>query len=131
MKFQQWLDENKGSAKAVESLCRLKTPIPKSPMTFEQLPLAVESLSTKIDAILAILESERNTELKDIITIAEAAEILCLAKGTITQKVYRNEIPHFKQGRKLRFSRADLDKWVRDARVSTTNESFNLKYTRK
>lgn len=100
-------------------------------MTFDQLPAAVESLAAKMDRIEALLLKERVPELPDLMSTIEVAAMLGLAPATITQKVWKGEIPHFKQGRKLRFSRADVEKWVRDAKVNTAKESFNLKYTRK
>ena len=47
------------------------------------------------------------------ITASEAAEYLGYSLQTIYNKVHRNEIPHYKRGRTLRFRRSELDAWLR------------------
>lgn len=56
------------------------------------------------------------------LTIKEAAELLTLAPPTIYAMVGRREIPHYKKGNRLYFSRADLTAWVKSGRKSTAAE---------
>jgi len=100
-------------------------------ITFDQLPQAVQLMAEQMNRIEALLISQQPAQLADIMSIDEVAALLGLAKGTIFQKVYKAEIPHFKQGRKLRFSRADIEAWIRETKVSTSKELFNLKYKRQ
>ena len=77
-------------------------------ITFNTLPSAVQKLTEQMDCIEALLLQERGPQLINFMSIDEVAALLGLAKGTIFQKFFKAEIPHFKQGRKLRFSRTDI-----------------------
>lgn len=57
-------------------------------------------------------EAEENNQ-EDILNAKQAAKLLDLSPATIYGKTHRNEIPFFKQGKKLLFSRADLLEWLR------------------
>ena len=61
---------------------------------------------------LAKKEAEENNQ-EDILNAKEAAKLLDLSPATIYGKTHRNEIPFFKQGKKLLFSRAALIEWLR------------------
>src|SRR5680860_198827 len=57
-------------------------------------------------------EAEENTK-EDILNVKGAAKLLDLSPATIYGKTHRNEIPYFKQGKKLLFSRAALVEWLK------------------
>ena len=57
-------------------------------------------------------EAEENNQ-EDILNAKQAAKLLDLSPATIYGKTHRNEIPFFKQGKKLLFSRAALIEWLR------------------
>lgn len=61
---------------------------------------------------LSKMEAEENNQ-EDILNAKQAAKLLDLSPATIYGKTHRNEIPFFKQGKKLLFSRADLLEWLR------------------
>ena len=44
------------------------------------------------------------------------------AKQTIYGKVSGNEIPHYKDAKKLRFLKSEIDKWLMSGRKKTTTE---------
>ncbi len=58
----------------------------------------------------------------DIISIKQAAKILNLAPATIYNKVNKKEIPHFKKGKRLYFSKANLIAWLKEGKKSTLSE---------
>lgn len=58
----------------------------------------------------------------DIINIKEAAKILDLAPATIYNKVNKKEIPHFKIGKKLYFSKAAIIALIKKGKKSTVSE---------
>jgi excisionase family DNA binding protein len=60
--------------------------------------------------------------LPDIGGMALAIEITSLKKPTIYGKVRRGEIPHYKKGGRLYFSRRDLDAWIKEGAVKTAKE---------
>ncbi|MCC8361001.1 helix-turn-helix domain-containing protein [Salinimicrobium sediminilitoris] len=57
-------------------------------------------------------EAEENNQ-EDILNAKQAAKLLDLSTATIYGKTHRNEIPYFKQGKKLLFSRTALLDWLR------------------
>ncbi|MCM4161721.1 helix-turn-helix domain-containing protein [Antarcticibacterium flavum] len=57
-------------------------------------------------------EAEENNQ-EDILNAKQAAKLLDLSPATIYGKTHRNEIPFFKQGKKLLFSRAALINWLK------------------
>lgn len=96
--------------------------------TFNDLPMAVQKLFEKVEIIERLLLSERTVPVDDLMNIDEAAEFLDFKKNTIYVKVCRGELPHFKQGGRLRFSRKDLEAWIREEKHDTAKQSFNSKY---
>ena len=102
-------------------------PITMSELTFEQLPKAVGEIKTKLDNIEQLLmqilgkggATQNNNEY---VNIEEASKILSLAKQTIYGFTCRMEIPHCKRGRKLYFSRQELNEWTASTRIKTVRE---------
>lgn len=58
----------------------------------------------------------------DIINIKEAAKILDLTSATIYNKVNKKEIPYFKIGKKLYFSKAAIIALIKEGKKSTVSE---------
>ncbi len=52
----------------------------------------------------------------EIVFLAEAIEITGLAKPTLYAKTSKNEIPHYKRGRKLYFKRSELLLWIEEGK---------------
>ncbi len=48
---------------------------------------------------------------KEIMNVAEVANYLNVAQGTIRGWVFDRTIPFFKMGGCVRFNRSDIDKW--------------------
>lgn len=71
-----------------------------------------------------ILSKKPQAPYKDIITIKEAALLIELSVQTIYGLVKKKEIPFFRRpgSRKLRFSRSELDIWVKSDRQKTKKE---------
>lgn len=51
--------------------------------------------------------------LDPLMTVDEVASFLRIEKGTIYNKVSKDEIPFLKVGGALRFSLADIKRWIR------------------
>jgi excisionase family DNA binding protein len=47
-----------------------------------------------------------------LLTAREAGRYLGFAEGTIRNKASRDELPHVKLGRTLRFRKSELDRWI-------------------
>ena len=63
-----------------------------------------------------------NQQAPDLLDINQASEFLKLKVNTLYEKTCRKTIPHLKKGNKLYFSKAVLDKWIKEGRVKTNEE---------
>lgn len=59
---------------------------------------------------------------EDFINIEQASQLLGLKVGTIYGKCHKREIPYYKRGSILLFSKKELEKWIMDGRVPTNEE---------
>jgi len=88
-------------------------------ITFEQLPKAVSQLNEKLENIERLLlqrNQQHNKEDDLLLTIQQAAEILCLSVPTIYGLVSRSEIPCMKKGKRLYFSKEEITNWIKTGR---------------
>jgi len=106
-------------------------------LTFEKLPQAVTQIYDKLENIERLLLSKNNLsnpEEDKLLTIREAAVILHLSVPTIYGLVQRKCAPHFKQGKRLYFSKRELTDWIKAGRKKTvaeiTAEAGNYMQTR-
>ena len=60
--------------------------------------------------------------IPDILDVKQAADFLRLKITTLYEKTSEKTIPHFKKGNKLYFKRDDLQAWVQEGKVKTTDE---------
>lgn len=94
-------------------------------LTFEQLPQAVTQLLSKLNTIEQLLLNQSSGQIKDadeIFTIQQAAKFLHLTVQTLYGKVHSREIPFSKQGKRLYFSKTELNEWVASGRRKTQSE---------
>ena len=98
-----------------------------SELTFEQLPKAVGDIRAKMDTIEQLLlqilgKGGATVNPNEYVNIDEAAKILSLSKQTIYGLTHRMEIPHCKRGKRLYFSRVELNAWIATTRRKTVGE---------
>ena len=94
-------------------------------ITFEQLPKAVIQLYNKLDRIESLLAEALpliHPESDKFLTVHEAANFLDLAAPTIYSLVSKGEIPVNKRGKRLYFSKMELEEWVKAGRKKTNSE---------
>ncbi len=81
-----------------------------------------EELQSMIDAsVKRALDSKGNPakgrdSQTEHFTVKQASEFLDLAPQTIYGLTSRNEIPHYKRGKKLYFLKAELERWILENR---------------
>jgi excisionase family DNA binding protein len=64
----------------------------------------------------------QHSRTSDLLNIEEAATLLNLAKPTIYGLVSTANIPNMKKGKKLYFSRKELEDWIKSGRRKTFQE---------
>ena len=85
-----------------------------------------EAITTKLDEIQKSLskltQSAEGPADDEVLNIEEACRLLHLSKQTLYNKVNRREIPVFKKGKRLYFSKNSLLKWIQAGKVKTRQE---------
>ncbi|WP_084165769.1 helix-turn-helix domain-containing protein [Dyadobacter crusticola] len=79
----------------------------------------MQSEEQKLDQILALLESlvgavsQAQSSSTRLLTIDQAADLICKSVHTVYGLVSRRKIPHHKNGNKLLFEESALLEWVK------------------
>ncbi|MFY9311109.1 MAG: helix-turn-helix domain-containing protein [Bacteroidia bacterium] len=85
-----------------------------------------EEFKNFLKQALSEIMGERITHSKpdipDIMDVKQAANFLRLQVTTLYEKTSQKIIPHFKKGNKLYFNRNELQAWVQEGKVKTTDE---------
>ena len=95
-------------------------------LTFDQLPQAVTMLTKEVSQLKELLLSSKKQptteKTEKFLTVKEVSEFLNLAVPTIYSKVSRNEIPYYKKGKRLYFSRAEIMDYLKEGRSKSNEE---------
>ena len=95
-------------------------------LTFDILPGAIKEILKKLNDIEQILfmKKEEENKFSEIMDVQEAGLFLKLTKSTIYTKVSRGELPAFKSGKRLLFSKAELLEYIQ---LNKKMSSYQLK----
>ena len=78
-----------------------------------------QNISTQLEELKSILSQQQEKPL----CFQEAASYLDISKSYLYKLTCFNKIPHYKpNGKKIYFTKADLDKWILRNRVKSTDE---------
>jgi len=58
-----------------------------------------------------------NIETDELLEMKEAASYLHMTVGSLYHKTCRNEIPHYKPGKRILFKKAELELWLETKKV--------------
>lgn len=89
--------------------------------TFDEIPNILKRIEDRLDKIEEILLERIQNELTDIefIDAIEACEILKISLPTLYSKVSLREVPFYKKGNRLHFSKAELLKWIQEGKKNS------------
>ncbi|RLJ75081.1 helix-turn-helix domain-containing protein [Pedobacter alluvionis] len=91
--------------------------------SFEQLPKFMARMEEKLDRIEVLLETyQKDLPENDFIGAKEACEILKFTLPTLYTKVCKREVPFYKQGNRLYFSRVELLNWIQEGKKKSLSE---------
>ena len=94
-------------------------------LTFNELPLAVEKLHSKLLEIENLIISKGNVivnEENQFLTIQQASTFLSLSVATLYGLVSKGLIPVNKKGKRLYFSKMELQDWIVEGKKKTISE---------
>lgn len=81
-------------------------------MTGEELTVQ-KTISAVNELLELILQDDNlNAIFKPFLDLEEACQYLGISKPTLYSKTSKNLIPYYKDGKKLYFSKKELDEWV-------------------
>lgn len=94
------------------------------PFNFNELPEVIRRLFEKVESIEKLVLGLKPTGDRDdeLLNVEEAAAFLKISEASLYTKVSRKEIPFSKPGKRLYFSRKELQDWISNARHKTANE---------
>jgi excisionase family DNA binding protein len=97
----------------------------KLELTQNDLPQAISTLLFEVQELKAIIanQSTPSNTAPDFLNIEQAGELLGLAKQTMYILVSKGKIPHMKKGKKLYFSRAEIEQYIRSGKRVTSGEA--------
>jgi excisionase family DNA binding protein len=97
-------------------------------LTFNELPTAVSQLFNKLNDIERLLLEKSNKEQPNLndqwLDINKLCEYLPdkPAKATVYGWVHAGSIPNYKGSKKLRFSKTQIDLWLKEGKRKTVAE---------
>ncbi|QEC78514.1 helix-turn-helix domain-containing protein [Mucilaginibacter ginsenosidivorax] len=96
-------------------------------ITFEELPEMVGRLFAKLEKIEALLKQHKadDQDEDEMLTVDQAATFLNLAVPTIYSKVSRREIPVSKPGKRLYFSKSELNEYKKSGHHQTISRMLD------
>lgn len=92
--------------------------------SFDEIPNVLARIEQRLERIeknLAISKDSDQSDM-DYIGIKEACKILNFTTPTLYSKVCRREIPFYKKGNRLYFSKSELLEWIRQGKRKSANE---------
>ena len=89
-------------------------------LTVNELKTLIENtITNKLDSIG---DNQKNESEDEIIDVTQACNLLCYSRPTIYALVEKREIPYYKIGRKILFSKNELIEWLKSGRRKTKKE---------
>lgn len=91
---------------------------------FEEIHLRFNKLESLLLTLhsMVVEKSDLHEQEERLINIEEAAKLINRTVGTIHVLTSKNLLPHTKKGRKLMFSKAELNAWLMDGKNVTLSQ---------
>lgn len=75
--------------------------------------MIVDKLNDIENLLKSVMKNDNGSvTITEILNLNQAATYLSLSKSALYKKTSERTIPHFKQGKRLFFKRAELDDWL-------------------
>ena len=96
-------------------------------LSFDYMPSAIFKLSKQLENIEKLLLNKINLQPQEqpdkLLTVHEAADLLCLTIATVYGKVSKGELPHMKRSKRLYFSTLELMAYLKAGKKKTFDET--------
>ncbi|HEY3402422.1 MAG TPA: helix-turn-helix domain-containing protein [Ohtaekwangia sp.] len=94
-------------------------------MSLPFIHLSRDEFKALLKETLIEVLAEHKPEMEDssaLMNIQQASAWLNLAVATLYEKTSTKSIPHYKQGKKIMFKKAELLEWIESHKVKTTTD---------
>ena len=82
-----------------------------------------EIIQTVVQTALKDLGLEKEQEKEDLMSLITTCELLDMKPSAIYYKTCKREIPFMKKGKKLYFSRIEINDWLKSGKKFTISEN--------
>lgn len=82
----------------------------------------IYKMEERIMAELQALKQLTLLSAKNVLTIDDVTLLTGVSKSALYKMTCAREIPHYKRGKFLFFDRAEIERWMKENRVATTEE---------
>ncbi|WP_259429444.1 helix-turn-helix domain-containing protein [Chryseobacterium chendengshani] len=84
----------------------------------------MKKIDERLDKIEDLLSKGSQMEVSenDFMNAKNASELLNFSLATLYTKICKREVPFYKQGNRLYFSRQELFDWIKEGRKKTLND---------
>lgn len=89
----------------------------KNAKILEKMLLMLERIETMVENL-----SPENLSEDNLLTVDQTSKLVKLSVSTIYSKVSRKEIPAFKIGKRLYFSKDEITAWIKSGKIKTIAE---------
>ncbi len=97
-------------------------------LTFDLLPKAIQNLTNEVSELKSLLldkqeqptneQAEKWLDLNELIQYDPEKR----TKPTWYSKISRNEVPHYKRGKKIYFLKSEIDEWLKEGKCKSNSE---------
>lgn len=94
-------------------------------LTHDTLPQGVTQLIKEVSELKSLLIQKQEAptqQTEEPLTIQQAAAFLKLSVATIYTKVSKGELPNYKRGKRLYFSKTELLEYLKEGRKQTNKD---------
>lgn len=97
-------------------------------LTFNDLPTAVSNLTKEVSELKCLLiEKQEQPSTKQTEQWLDLNELIQYdpekrTKPTWYSKISRNEVPHYKRGKKVYFLKSEIDEWLKQGKCKSNAE---------
>ncbi|MFD0792060.1 helix-turn-helix domain-containing protein [Mucilaginibacter litoreus] len=94
-------------------------------ISFEQLPEMMALLLEKVERLETLLTGEKKDgpQIKEMLTIDEAADYMGISKSWLYKMTMSGELPTYRPGgKRIYLKRSDINQWMSSKRRSSASE---------
>jgi excisionase family DNA binding protein len=82
-------------------------------------------MEERIEELLEKIERLSLLAAKNVLTVSDLAVLIGVSESRIRHMVHDNDLPYYRQGKKIFFKKSEIEDWQLDTRVPSRQEVEN------